>query len=202
MNKELILATHNVGKVKEYRALLSSFFTNIKTLGDLDRVPEVVEDGQSFKDNALKKARAILNATGRAALADDSGLEVSTLGGRPGIRSARFAGERATDSENIDKLLIELEGEVERQARFVCSIALIFPDGTEILAEGSCSGTITTIPKGTGGFGYDPVFMPDGYRKTMAEIPAEEKNRISHRAKATLALLMYLDGLKKEAAAL
>lgn len=192
MIEKIVLATGNKGKLREFRGLLEGVFGNIVSLNDLESPPEVTEDGETFRENALKKARAISAYSGIPALADDSGLEVEALGGRPGVYSARYAGEGATDRDNIRKLLVELKGVANRKARFVCVLALVTPDGKEITAEGTCEGVILTGPRGEGGFGYDPVFFLQEYDRTMAEIPAELKNRISHRALACESLAKHL----------
>ena len=192
MIEKIVLATGNKGKLREFRGLLEGVFGNIVSLNDLESPPEVTEDGETFRENALKKARAIAAYSGIPALADDSGLEVEALGGRPGVYSARYAGEGAVDTDNIAKLLSELQGVANRKARFVCFLALVTPDGKEITAEGTCEGIILTEPRGEGGFGYDPVFFLPEYNKTMAEIPAELKNKISHRARASESLAKIL----------
>jgi XTP/dITP diphosphohydrolase len=195
MIEKIVLATGNKGKLREFRGLLEGVFGNIVSLNDLESPPEVTEDGETFRENAFKKARAIAAYSGIPALADDSGLEVEALGGRPGVYSARYAGEGAVDTDNIAKLLSELQGVANRKARFVCFLALVTPDGKEITAEGTCEGVILTEPRGEGGFGYDPVFLLPEYDKTMAEIPAELKNKISHRARASESLAKILRGM-------
>lgn len=192
MIEKIVLATGNKGKLREFRGLLEGVFGNIVSLNDLESPPEVTEDGETFGENALKKARAISAYSGIPALADDSGLEVEALGGRPGVHSARYAGESATDRENIEKLLSQLQGIENRKARFVCSLALVMPDGKETVVSGRCEGFIIDEPRGKGGFGYDPVFFLPEYNKTMAEIPAELKNKISHRARACESLAKLL----------
>ncbi len=188
MIKEVILATRNKGKVKEFADLLGGVIENVISLDDLDNPPEVIEDGETFTDNALKKARTIAQYSEKPALADDSGLAVDALGGSPGVYSARYSGEGATDKTNIDKLLKELGDNPNREARFVCVLALVFPDGKEIVAKGQCPGVILNEPRGEGGFGYDPVFYLPDRGKTMAEVPPEVKNTISHRARAVMSL--------------
>ncbi len=192
MIEKIVLATANKGKVREFEGLLGGVFGNIVSLNDLASPPGVIEDGETFRENAVKKARAIASYSGIPALADDSGLEVDALGGRPGVYSARYAGEGATDGDNITKLLSELEGADNRRARFVCFLALVTPEGKEITAEGRREGVIMMEPRGGGGFGYDPVFFLPEYNKTMAEIPAELKNKISHRARAADSLIRRL----------
>jgi XTP/dITP diphosphohydrolase len=193
MMGEVVLATKNRGKMEEFASLLRGVFQKIVPLTDLHSVPEVVEDGHTFEENALKKARSISGFTQKLVLADDSGLEVEALGGRPGVFSARYAGEDARDRDNIDKLLRELRGLSNRRGRFVCSLALVFPDGKEIVAEGACEGIIIDEPRGGGGFGYDPVFFIPEMNKTFAELGSEEKNRVSHRARAVRALINLIN---------
>jgi len=192
MIDEIVLATRNKGKVKELAGLLEGLVGNVVSLDDLVSPPEVVEDADTFRGNALKKARAIAEYSGKPALADDSGLVVDALGGRPGVRSARYAGEEATDGDNIEKLLIELGEETNRSAKFICVLALVYPDGTEIIAEGECPGEILDKPRGEGGFGYDPVFYLPDRMKTMAEVKPQIKNEISHRARAVHNLIEIL----------
>ncbi|MGD9651947.1 MAG: XTP/dITP diphosphatase, partial [Candidatus Dadabacteria bacterium] len=192
MIDEIVLATGNKGKVKEFEGLLHGIAARIIGLGDLESPPEVVEDGETFMDNALKKARTIAKFSGKPALADDSGLAVDALGGRPGVYSARYSGDDATDEKNIDKLLGELGDAEHRSARFVCFLALVTPDGKETVVSGKCEGVILTERRGSGGFGYDPVFYLPEYGKTMAEIPADLKNQISHRARAAEKLVRIL----------
>jgi XTP/dITP diphosphohydrolase len=196
MIKEVVLATKNQGKIKEFTELLSPVFGKVLSLREFNSLPEIVEDGETFGENALKKARVISKLTHKITLADDSGLEVDALGGRPGVFSSRYAGENAGDEENINKLLQELKGAANRNARFVCCLALVFPDGKEITVEGRCEGVIVEEPKGKGGFGYDPVFYLPELNKTMAELTLEEKNLLSHRSRAVNALIMYLNGQK------
>ncbi|MCZ6865696.1 MAG: XTP/dITP diphosphatase [Candidatus Dadabacteria bacterium] len=184
MIKEVVLATGNKGKVKEFSNLLEGVFEKIISLSDLGSPPEVIEDGLTFRDNALKKAREIARYSGKLTLADDSGLEVDALNGRPGIYSARYSGEGATNKTNIVKLLAELGDNPNRKARFVCVLALVDPNGEELVVEGFCEGVILDEPRGEGGFGYDPVFYLPDKRKTMAELEPELKNTISHRANA------------------
>lgn len=184
-----VLATRNAGKIAELRAILKD--TRLELLGpeDVD-FPDVEETGETFEENALAKARAVSRHTGLAAIADDSGLDVSALGGAPGVRSARYAGYEHSDSANIAKLLGELAGlpDERRVARFVCVAAYVDPAGATIIASGTCEGRIVTEPRGAGGFGYDPVFVPEGHERTMAELPPEQKNAISHRGRAFRAL--------------
>jgi len=194
----IVLATSNAGKVSELRALLSDLPVQFLSVSEvLGEKLSIVEDGATFEDNALIKARAVCRATQTLSLADDSGLEVDALGGRPGVRSARFAHERATDAENNAALLRELENVEEgaRTARFRCVLALVSPwrDADIHVAEGSCEGSIARAPRGNGGFGYDPLFTVAGLEgRTMAELSEDEKNRISHRARAVQSLRAIL----------
>ncbi len=194
--KQLLVATRNRGKIKEIRALLDGLVQEVLCAADLPDLPETVEDGATFAENALKKAREACKATGLPTLADDSGLVVDGLGGRPGVFSARFAGPDADDAANNSKLLQEVIGlnQAERSAAFVCSMAYVSPDGVEQLFEGRVGGSIIDQPRGEHGFGYDPLFLVNGYQQTMAELPLEEKNRISHRGQALQAFKQYLAG--------
>lgn len=193
MIKEVVLATGNKGKVKEFSNLLEGVFGKIISLSDLGSPPEVIEDGLTFRDNALKKAREIAQYSGKLTLADDSGLEVDALNGQPGVYSARYSGEGATDKTNIDKVLAELGNNPNRKARFVCVLALVDSNGEELVVEGFCEGVILDEPRGEGGFGYDPVFYLPDRRKTMAELEPELKNTISHRANALKKLKTELE---------
>ncbi|HMK75593.1 MAG TPA: XTP/dITP diphosphatase [Thermodesulfobacteriota bacterium] len=183
---ELIVATRNKGKIREIREVLKGLDLRVHSLGDFPDVPEIEEDGKSFTENALKKARFYSKYFGKLTLADDSGLEVAGLKGLPGIYSARYAGESASGQENNQKLLREMQGlpVSKRGARFKCVIAVVSQDGKEAVAEGSCRGNIGFKEKGRKGFGYDPLFILPKYGKTMAELSLEEKNAISHRGKA------------------
>lgn len=184
--RQLVFASSNAGKIKELEALLGQGWS-VKSAKDFPEIPEVVEDAETFEGNAAKKARAFAKATGLWALADDSGLVVDALGGRPGVYSARYA---ATESQRIDKLLAELK-EVpaqRRTARFVCVLCLASPTGEERFTRGSCEGAIAFERKGAHGFGYDPVFqLPTG--KTMSELTGDEKSALSHRGHAFRAML-------------
>lgn len=182
----LVLGTGNPHKVQEIRAFLADLPLQIKTLEDYPDCPEVVEDGQTCRDNAVKKARETAAFTHHWTLADDTGLEVGALGGRPGVYAARYAGEHATYADNCRKLLSDMQ-EVpagKRGARFLTVMALSDPEGTVEVVEGVLDGTITETFYGSQGFGYDPVFYVPELRKTLAEIPLAEKNQISHRARA------------------
>jgi XTP/dITP diphosphohydrolase len=183
---EVVLGSRNHGKIAELRSLLKGLPLRVLSFLDFPDLPVVEEDGKSFRQNAEKKAKAIAKATGRIAIADDSGLEVDWLDGAPGVWSARFAGEKATDRDNSRKLLKLLDGVSweQRNARFVCVICASDPRGRTVSAEGVCEGMISFEMRGTHGFGYDPVLIPKGHRMTMAEMEADQKNRVSHRADA------------------
>jgi XTP/dITP diphosphohydrolase len=182
----LVLASKNRGKVREIETALNLPGVTFKSLRDFPDLPDIDEDGSSFLENALKKARTIAEILKLPVLADDSGLEVDALKGAPGIFSARFAGPGATDQENNAKLLDLLQGipDDRRTARFVCVLVLVRPSGEWHQTRGVCEGRITRHPRGDQGFGYDPIFFLDSFQKTTAEIPLETKNRISHRARA------------------
>ena len=183
---EIVVATRNKGKVREIRRALSGLGFKILALWDFSDVPEIEEDGRSFTENALKKARFYSRLLGRLTIADDSGLEVAALNGAPGIYSARYAGEGVSDRANTRKLLREMEGVPvsKRGARFRCSIAVVAPGGKEIVVEGACGGRIGFREVGKRGFGYDPVFILPRRKKTVAQLSLVEKNEISHRGKA------------------
>ena len=184
--KKLILATHNANKIREIREILPDWEIQAE-----DSSAEETET--TFKGNALLKARALKpRHPGAWILADDSGLEVFALGGAPGVRSARYAGEDGNTPKNNALLLKNLEGVVDRRAQFTCAIALISPDGAEHTVEGHCPGTILAAPAGAGGFGYDPLFVPDGHAKSFAELSPAEKNAISHRGRALAAAVRIL----------
>lgn len=186
----LLLATHNAHKVGELRAILAPLLPGLgeaAVLGAGDvGAPEPVEDGITFAENALLKARALAAATGLPAVADDSGLCVDVLGGAPGVFSARWAGRHGDDRANLELLLAQLADVPERHrgAHFACAAALVTPSGTEIVAEGTMPGTLLAAPRGDGGFGYDPILRPEGETRSAAELTAAEKNAISHRGKA------------------
>ncbi len=188
--KKIIIATRNQGKLREIRDILKDIPLEFLPLSDFPEVPEIEEDGYSYTENALKKAGIVSSITGLPTIGEDSGLEVDALAGMPGIFSARYAGFNANDDDRIKKLLKELEGvsEDKRGARYVCSAVLALPDGNRFISEGTVEGRITLAPRGSVGFGYDPVFYVQEYGKTMAELPIEVKNRISHRGKAITGL--------------
>ncbi|HSH60844.1 MAG TPA: RdgB/HAM1 family non-canonical purine NTP pyrophosphatase [Acidimicrobiales bacterium] len=180
-----MLASANPDKAAEIAAILDGF----EVLPRPPKVPEVEETGDTLEDNARLKARALVDATGKAAVADDTGLEVAALGGAPGVLSARYAGVGATYAGNVAKLLAALEGEEDRRARFRTVAIALFPEGGEVVAEGAVDGEITTEPRGSGGFGYDAVFAPSGCEgRTFAQMTATEKNSLSHRGRAFSAL--------------
>ena len=183
---EIILATHNEGKLREIRDLLNGLDIEILSLKDIPQAPVIQETGSSFRENALLKAETIASFTNKLTIADDSGLEVDALDGKPGIYSARFAGENAKDDENNQELLNRMRGVPieKRGAVFKCAIAIVDPEGKEEIVEGKCSGIIQFEEKGTFGFGYDPLFFVPEYGKTFAELTPEMKNTISHRAQA------------------
>ncbi len=181
---KLVVATRNAHKLEEIGAILGKHGVEVVGIDSMGSFPEVVEDGDTFEANALKKAVTIAQACGEWVLGDDSGLEVDALAGAPGIYSARYAGEAASDEDNNRKLLTELAAVRERTARFCCVLALAAPDGRAATVRGVCEGCIRDTPRGAVGFGYDPLFVPEGYMVTFAEMEPAEKNRISHRAHA------------------
>jgi XTP/dITP diphosphohydrolase len=184
MPPALVLATRNEHKLRE----LAEILAGVELLPLPDEVELPPEDGETFDENALIKARAAHLATGGAAIADDSGIEARGLAGRPGVRSARYAGEDASDEENLELLLREVDASGDRHVAYVCAIALVGDDGAESVFWGRCEGELARVPRGTGGFGYDPAFVPDdtgtGDDRTMAELDAAEKHAISHRGRA------------------
>ena len=186
MIRELVLATRNRHKGEELAALLGDMGITIRTLDEFPDAPEVIEDGDTCEANAIKKARAIAEFTGLPAVADDTGLEVDALGGRPGVYAARYAGEDATYEDNCRKLLLELRGvpHERRTARFLTVAAIAFPSDGVRVAQGALDGVIAEEARGTLGFGYDPVFLIPELGKTLAQLSADQKNTISHRAKA------------------
>ena len=200
MMTELVLASGNKGKLAEFQRLLEGLDVQIHSMKEYPEIGEIVEDGSTFAENALIKARAVCKATGKPAMADDSGLAVDALNGAPGIYSARFAGEQRSDADNNAKVLQLLEGveDGKRTARFFCVIAIVLPDGREYTVEGTCEGTILRALRGEGGFGYDPLFYVESLDKTFAELTMEEKNRISHRGHANRKAVEIIRGLKSE----
>ena len=196
----ILLATGNQGKLQELFHLLSPFHDNLLTLKDLGLSDDVVESGATLEDNATLKAKNYSRRSGLWTVADDSGLEVDALGGAPGPLSKRYAGSGASDDQLISYLLkqMDLVSSSSRSARFRCVVALASPDGYLSLFQSTCTGTITTEPRGAGGFGYDSIFLLPQLRLTMAELSLEEKNRVSHRSKAVLALTRELKGWLKD----
>lgn len=193
MNKKIVLASKNNDKIKEMRLILGTLPLEILSLADFDEMPDAVEDGKTFEENALIKAKFFAERTNIACLADDSGLEVDALGGLPGVYSARFAGYHADDDTNNQTLLNALKkiGVNESAAAYRCALAFVDTDGTEIFTSGKIVGKIKTVPKGNGGFGYDPYFYIDENR-TMAQLSTEEKNLISHRGAALKEMVLKL----------
>lgn len=189
MIPRLVVATKNRDKLAEMETVLAEYPVAAEVVHDLDW-PDVGETGDTLAENALAKAHAVVEAVGLPALADDTGLEVAALGGRPGVRTARYAGPEATYADNVRLLLEELSGVEDRRARFRTVVALVMPDGVEVTAEGVLEGRISERPRGEGGFGYDPVFEVEG--RTLAEMRMPEKNRLSHRARALRALAAVL----------
>jgi XTP/dITP diphosphohydrolase len=196
--KRLLLGTRNPGKVKEITTILEGTGWTFSSLQEFPDVGPAREDGVTYAENAIAKARFYAAATGLLALADDSGLEVAALGGAPGVFSARYAGDNASDADRRQLLLSELAkaDNRDRRARFVAAVAIAAADGAVLnVSEGICEGTIIFEQRGTGGFGYDPLFVPDGYDQTFAELSEEVKNRISHRARALMQTRASLDHL-------
>jgi len=188
-----VLATRNRGKISEFKELFSGSGVEIRSLDDFGPLPPVVEDGKTFEDNAVKKARFTARVLGLPALADDSGLTVKALEGKPGVLSARYAREGATDRENNIRLLDRMKGVEERGAAFICILAIAVPRGPALVYEGICEGVISKAPAGNQGFGYDPLFYYPPLKKTFAQISPAQKNRVSHRGKAMAELRADLD---------
>jgi XTP/dITP diphosphohydrolase len=193
----ILIATRNQGKIREIQDLVRGLPVAFLSLSDLADVPDVVEDGETFEENALKKARLISSSTGLVTLADDSGLCVDALDGRPGVHSARYAGNHSSDEEKWRKILSEMEGlpNEKRSAQFVCVLALVDPPGLEELFRASCHGFITSEPRGKGGFGYDPIFYFEEARLTFGEMDRHSKNLVSHRGLALAQFSAYLKRL-------
>lgn len=196
--KHLVVATRNQGKIVEINALLSGLVDQISSAADFVDFPETVEDGATFGENALKKAREAAYFSGLPALADDSGLVVDALNGRPGVYSARYAGEGAGDAANNARLLEECQNvpDGHRQAAFVCVLAFVTPEGVERLFTGRVAGRILSAARGEGGFGYDPLFLVDSFERSMAELDLAEKNVVSHRAQAFMKFREYLETME------
>ena len=193
----VVLATTNQNKVKEFREFVSGFPVEVKSLADFGSLPEAVEDGITFDDNAYKKAHHYAKILGLPAIADDSGLVVEALSGAPGVHSARYAGTTATDQENCQKLLKEMQGVENRKASFVCVLSIAVPSGPALTYEATCDGTILTQPRGSSGFGYDPLFYYEPLKKTFAEIIMEEMNMVSLRGKVLAELSSEFDKVMK-----
>ena len=189
---KLIIASNNSHKIGEIKKILSGKFESIVSLREAGISHETIEDGTTFMENALKKAREIAEISGECALADDSGICVDALDGAPGVYSARYSGEHGDDEKNNVLLLKNLEGKSDRSAHYTAAIALVYPDGKEVTAEGYMYGKIIHAPRGNGGFGYDPLFVMEGEERTVAEMTPEEKNECSHRSHALSSLLQKL----------
>ena len=195
---ELLIATHNKGKIREFADLLAGLELSLRSLSDFPNITEVAESGQTFTENAWLKAQGYSRQVGLPALADDSGLEVAALDNAPGVFSARYGGEGLSDRQRVEKLLTELEktSDRERRACFVCVIALTDKNGKiDYQATGICHGRISAKPFGINGFGYDSIFIRDGFEKTFGELPASVKHQISHRAQAASQIMRYLQDI-------
>ncbi|MGI6211646.1 MAG: XTP/dITP diphosphatase [Anaerovoracaceae bacterium] len=200
MEKIIVAASGNVNKIREIETILGAFGLHVISRDEAG-VPkdfDVVEDGRTFEENSRKKAEEIMKLCGKISIADDSGLMVDALGGDPGVYSARFAGEPTDDRKNNQKLLRLMEDvpDEKRSAKFVSVVTMVWPDGNVLTARGECPGTILRTPRGSNGFGYDPLFVPDGFDQTFAELGADTKNRISHRARALKVLEAQLKDRK------
>lgn len=193
MKQIIVLATTNKGKTREIMDRLKDFPLQIKNLDDFGPIPEVIEDGETFDDNAYKKAAFTAKVLGYPALADDSGLCVQALDGAPGVYSARYAGKTATDQDNVQKLLAALQDQENRKAAFECVISIAVPTGAALTYEGRCEGIITQEPAGENGFGYDPLFFFPELNKTFAQLTLDEKARVSHRGKALSQVTREMD---------
>ncbi|ARB38022.1 XTP/dITP diphosphatase [Bacillus subtilis] len=193
--KEAIIATHNPGKVKEFKEILEPRGYDVKSLAEIGFTEEIEETGHTFEENAILKAEAVAKAVNKMVIADDSGLSIDNLGGRPGVYSARYAGEQKDDQANIEKVLSELKGieKEQRTARFRCALAVSIPGEETKTVEGQVEGYIAEEPRGEYGFGYDPIFIVKDKDKTMAELTSDEKNKISHRADALKKLSKLLE---------
>lgn len=193
--KEAIIATHNPGKVKEFKEILEPRGYDVKSLAEIGFTEEIEETGHTLEENAILKAEAVAKAVNKMVIADDSGLSIDNLGGRPGVYSARYAGEQKDDQANIEKVLSELKGieKEQRTARFRCALAVSIPGEETKTVEGHVEGYIAEEPRGEYGFGYDPIFIVKDKDKTMAELTSDEKNKISHRADALKKLSKLLE---------
>jgi len=193
----IVLATRNKGKTREIRELLKDFPIDIKNLDDFGPIPEVIEDGETFDDNAYKKASFTAKILGHPAMADDSGLCVEALDGAPGVYSARYAGDNASDEDNVKKMLDDLKGKENRDAAFKCVISIAVPTGAALTYEGECNGVLTKEPAGDNGFGYDPLFFYPDFNKTFAQLSIQEKGQVSHRGKALKEIASEIDKIIK-----
>lgn len=193
----LVIATRNKNKLKEFKEILKDLQIEIRSLNDFGPIPEAIEDGETFDDNAYKKALHTAKVLGLPAIADDSGLVVESLNGEPGVYSARYAGDGSSDEENLNKLLQNLEGEKNRKAYFQCVLSIAVPSGPALTYEGRCEGTIIDEKRGDNGFGYDPVFYFEEFQKTFAQLSMEEKNRVSHRGKALAEVKSEISKIKQ-----
>lgn len=193
----IVLATTNKGKTREINELLKDSPIEIKNLDDFGPIPEVIEDGETFDDNAYKKASFTAKILGYPAMADDSGLCVEALDGAPGVYSARYAGKNASDADNVKKMLADLEGKENRNAAFKCVISIAVPTGAALTYEGECKGVLTKEPIGDNGFGYDPLFFYPEFNKTFAQLTIKEKGQVSHRGKALKEIADEIDKIIK-----
>lgn len=193
----LVVATTNTNKLREFRELLKDFDIEVRSLADFGPIPAVIEDGDTFEENAYKKALHTAKVLGLPAIADDSGLVVETLDGAPGVYSARYAGEKATDEQNCEKLLKALKGKKNRKAYFQCVLSIAVPSGPALTYEGKCEGIIIDKKRGDNGFGYDPIFYFEEYGKTFAELSMDEKNKVSHRGQALAEVQSEVGKIKK-----
>jgi XTP/dITP diphosphohydrolase len=195
--KSIIVASKNKGKIKEFQQLFSQKGIQVSSLLDLNLEDDIAETGKTFEENAIIKAEAISNLYNQPVIADDSGLSIDALQGRPGVYSARYAGEHKSDEDNMDKVLHELKDIPfeDRSAQFICVLAVVAPGQKPVTFTGKCEGMIHTQKSGTKGFGYDPIFYVPSYQKTMAELSSNEKNKISHRGKAIKQLMARFDEL-------
>jgi XTP/dITP diphosphohydrolase len=193
----LVIATRNKNKLREFQEILKDLKIEVRSLDDFGPTPEAIEDGETFDDNAYKKAIHTAKILGLPAIADDSGLVVDALNGEPGVYSARYAGENATDEENCQKLLSELKGVENRRAHFHCVLSIAVPSGPALTYEGKCDGVIIDNKRGDSGFGYDPIFYFEELGKTFAELSMEEKNKVSHRGKALADVKAEISMIKK-----
>ncbi|NOR26337.1 MAG: XTP/dITP diphosphatase [Desulforhopalus sp.] len=193
----LVIATRNKNKLREFREILKDLQIEIQSLDDFGPTPEAIEDGETFDENAYKKAIRTAKVLGLPAIADDSGLVVDALNGEPGVYSARYAGENATDEENCNKLLNALQGVENRKAHFQCVLSIAVPSGPALTYEGKCDGVIIDDKRGDNGFGYDPIFYFEEFGKTFAELSMEEKNKVSHRGKALTEVKAEVSMIKK-----